>query len=42
MSSAHYAITAYVIGLGLMICYGLVLWRQSRAMRRRSRGGDRR
>jgi hypothetical protein len=40
MTGTQYAITAYAIGLGLMLLYGLSLWLEGRAVRRRRSGND--
>ena len=37
MSGVKYTIAAYVVGLGLMLLYGLRLWLQRRAACRRHR-----
>jgi hypothetical protein len=37
MTGTDYAIAAYVVGLGLMVLYGLMLWVEGRAVARRQR-----
>jgi len=37
MNAGQYVLGAYAVGLGLMLFYALVLWRESRRIARRER-----